>query len=439
MNRGKYFSAGIAAAPGVVTLLLTQILKKDAKAEEASESASEAALESASSSASSPPTDRLSELREAYRMKRAVMLSRTEWEARRLQQIFKEVDREMALQKDLELRVQGERLQTTAEARIEATRTELLLDLKAEAAKARADGLKTIQRSLELYEEELGAKKDRDIAEELETRELMRRQLLETAEQDMEDHRMATNETNLQETSFLMAEVESCLDRIRKKTQEHARQAAVHRRTAAALHCAQCLETFQSASNAADALLASPLWTTTTTTSFDAAVPLDVYTLVPPVVTTALMAVPEKNLRSGVPEIQHLEARFHDKIQIPTKRWLLVPKDMDGLLGHGLAWIAEKLGLTAPIVNDDAVTGYMTHLHLASDALEHHGNLRTCVDHLGHLPTKHPFTNQPSPALDWLHDARARLLADQAAALLRAKTSLLNSEQVLAATQIISS
>jgi len=329
------------------------------------------------------------------RLRKAVLAARTDWEARRLQQIFKEVEREMELQRDLELRAQGERLRLQAEARVEGRRVELLLALKADAAAQREANELKLREDLAAFAKEHATAAEEASAAKLADLRREKDEALRSLTAEAADRNAEVLDRNTRRVLALEAEIATCLDRLHTKASTHSRQAETHRATAAALHRAQALETLSSDDDGGDL-----------------------------------------SVVGGVPEIRHLETRFRDRVEKTTKRWLLVPPNLGPLLGQALAYVADFLGLDAPPLGGDSdeLKRHVATLQRATDALERSGDLKACVALLSSLPRVHPFTQQPSPCLDWLEAATARLQADQDAKLLRAKTSLLNAAHVAAAS-----
>mmetsp|Transcript_23521 Transcript_23521/g.93228 ORF Transcript_23521/g.93228 Transcript_23521/m.93228 type:complete len:454 (+) Transcript_23521:32-1393(+) len=365
--------------------------------------------------------ERIATLKREFQTKKADIELRTAWEARRLQQIFKEVEREMLLQRESACAAETARIQSLSDAAVAELVEELAVARETVLQQTRRELLGNVEARLETLARDLEARKDAEVA------------AIRAAVEDDTDRRLAglaetaraaSSASPEPEVAALELEVEACLARVRLKAREHDRQASAHRRSSAALLAAQALEG------------RAPVLDEAVHAAFESSGHDDI-------VRVALASVPPDRRALGVPEVSHLEDRWVSRVEAAAERWLLVPKDLDGVLGHALAYLAHVLGLSAPLIDtaldeasskstnsvDNSPRRHMATLRAAEAALVHSGDLATCVARLETLPaTNH--NGEPNPCRDWLDDAKARLAAGQAAALLRTKVALINADQI---------
>ncbi|KAJ8608886.1 hypothetical protein CTAYLR_005288 [Chrysophaeum taylorii] len=352
--------------------------------------------------------ERIAALKAAVRAKKAAAQTAAEWEARRLQQVLKEVERETRLQRELEIAAIEDAWRLRVEAAVEEKRRAFALEREEAVEAAKAEAAHKLEVNLRAYDQELSEYWAKEVEDRIEDVKRQRTADVETAKAEWHAARAEVEFQRQTQADALEHEVRSLLARFDAKTSEHAAQIAAHKQTVVLMNAVFALSSHAPAKRAVDAVLKAA--------DDD-------------LVLAALRALPDASLRVGVPQIVHLEDRFVARVDRAIQEWLLLPEDLDdGIFAHILAYLFAAAGFTTPPVAIDATADArpMRLLDDARDALVKRGDLRTCVAKLQAIPAK----RQPNPARDWIHDATTRVLADQALVVLRAKIALLNAQHL---------
>lgn len=343
-----------------------------------------------------------SSLEALVRRKRSEAAAATEVESRRLQQIFKEVEREGAMERKMEVSSEEELSGIRLKTRVAEKRESLAMSRAEELSKAEREATREFEAAVAAYRIEAAQRVKAEEAAQLEAAKIRAADELAAAEAGWIEARSSIEEARLAAVRDLESQVEGLVERLESKATEAATRAKVHAQTVALVRVL-----FQLGSR--DKVEGDGIEDN--------------------LVLAALEAIPAQARAEGVPSFDHLEDRYELQVHKALAEWLLVPQDLDnGILAHVLGALFSAVGFTTPPLslhskqdeessNDHA---------LARHALVQDGDLRACLDHLAALPPK----QDPNPAADWIRDAEARLLADQAAAIIRAKIALAHAEQL---------
>lgn len=359
-------------------------------------------VESSSGESSTPLAPSIDAL---IRRKRSELAAALELEARRLQHVFKEVEREAAAQRDMEVFEEEEVFQQKLAAICANKRDELSALRTSTVAEAEDEARREAQEELVLYEDKARKQAAATARARIEAAEKAGIAEIDRCKSEWAKARQSVEQKRLSQVIQLESEVAELLARLEAKATEAATQAAIHKQTALLMRVVFALSSHGPVQGSIDDLAADG------------------------VVRAALYAVPVAARKSGVPQFDQLEERFLNRVEPALREWLLVPQDLDnGILAHFLASMFAAAGFSTPPLALDAKPDPepMRLLAQAKGALVQEGDLMACIDCLAALPAK----RDPNPAQDWIKHAKARLLADRATVVLRSKIALLNAQQL---------
>ena len=393
-QRGRSGTVGLGGEQGMAMRL--RLLQSPAAAVVgtlATCAATEGAPDSSLAPPPKPPT--APELRSRILAAAAAMRERTDWEARRLNQLFREVDEETAA-----TRAAAVEAETAALKRALADERLAVAGLRDAAfadavAAARAEARAGLEMAFGAQEAALREASAAAVAEAA------------AAAQGAADARAAEDaavraaaRAGGPERAALAAGLEAALagsvSQIAVKMDQDAAQQRAHRAALAGLAVAGRLA---ASAAAVDGAAASAAFA-----GVDGGA----------VVAAALGGAPP----GGAPSLDELRARFASAVEVPTRTWLLVPDGQDGVLGHALASLMARAGL----YTSEAADAGLAALNAAAVSLAG-GDLAAAVAALEAARASRPAA-APAPPDDWLAAARGRLAADQAAAVVRAKVAL---------------
>lgn len=335
-------------------------------------------------------------------------------EARRLQQLFLEVERETMMQREVEVASEREVLEVELKTKM-AERREALSRRRAEkAAEAETEAKREAGQALSAFDKSTRDEKQKEVDDFVADAEKKVEEALQEKIDGWKEARRATEAENESRVDAMNEEIGRLRELLRLKDEEAEKEKEIYRLTLLTMRVVSALESRMPSQEAIEDLLKED---------------------VSPVIRHALLAIPEANRLDGTPQFDHLEDRFVGRVAEAVKLWLLVPQDgvlNNGVLAHGLAHVFARVGFTSPPLalepSQDSKTAAssMELLKEATTVLEYNGDLAGCIEKLNQLPPKH----DPSPAADWIQDAKARILADQAITVLRTKIALLCAEQL---------
>ncbi|KAJ1454997.1 hypothetical protein M885DRAFT_587874 [Pelagophyceae sp. CCMP2097] len=334
----------------------------------------------------------------------AEMEERSRWEAVRVHALLEQVEGSAAKQCAALLRAEADAAGAESAARLSAQRAADAIELEIAVDAKRAANDDKFGALLEAHERATRAEWAAKLEAALAAADGAAQARLEA---DLDEWTAASAAAALDRAAAaedIGRELEACFAQIEHKMLEHESQAALHRSTLVVLRCIDALNSQRPADKAVAAARGAG----------------------DDVVAAALGPLTPASLKRGVPDLAQLERRFFGAVKGHTARWLMVPDGMDGdVLGHAIGAV-----LATPLLSNPTRTSLggptepLAALDEAAAALKV-GNLSACV--LALRKVDRPNAKTVNPSTDWLDDAQARLRADQAARLLRARLALVNA------------